>query len=58
MDPDTLEYAPRLARSWEVSPDGLHMRFSLRRDVTFSDGEPMTAEAPPGIGPWRNPPLG
>ena len=43
-DPHSLEYLPRLATRWEISPDGLTMRFFLRRDVTFSDGEPMTAD--------------
>ena len=43
-DPYSLEFLPRLATHWEVSPDGLHMRFFLRRGVTFSDGEPFTAD--------------
>ena len=43
-DPDTLEPAPRLATHWEISPDGLVMKFFLRRGVTFSDGAPMTAD--------------
>ena len=44
MDPDTMEYAPRLARSWDLSPDGLRFVFYLRRGVSFSDGHPMTAD--------------
>src|SRR5579884_4232087 len=43
-DPDTGEFAPRLARDWKISDDGLHMRFFLRRGITFSDGEPFTAD--------------
>jgi peptide/nickel transport system substrate-binding protein len=43
-DPNSLEYVPRLASHWEVSPDGLRMRFFLRRGVEFSDGEPLTAD--------------
>jgi peptide/nickel transport system substrate-binding protein len=43
-DPYTLEPAPRLATHWEISPDGLVMRFHLRRGATFSDGEPVTAD--------------
>jgi peptide/nickel transport system substrate-binding protein len=43
-DPYTLEFVPRLARSWSISDDGLTMTFSLRRDVTFSDGSPLTSE--------------
>ena len=38
----TLE--PGLATSWEVSEDGLVYTFHLRDGVTFSSGNPMTAE--------------
>jgi len=31
-------FVPWLAESYEVSPDGKAYRFSLRRDVTFSNG--------------------
>lgn len=34
---------PSLARSWEVSEDGLQYTFHLRRDVTFHDGRPFEA---------------
>jgi len=34
---------PRLAQSWEVSPDGLKITFHLRRDVHWTDGQPFTA---------------
>ncbi len=43
-DPYTLDFVPRLARGWEVSEDGLEMTFHLRRNATFSDGEPLTGE--------------
>jgi peptide/nickel transport system substrate-binding protein len=43
-DPYSLDFLPRLASKWDISPDGLVMRFYLRRDATFSDGEPLTAE--------------
>jgi peptide/nickel transport system substrate-binding protein len=43
-DPDTLEYRPQLARSWQVSPDGLTFTFQLRKGIRFSDGEPFTAD--------------
>jgi peptide/nickel transport system substrate-binding protein len=33
-----------LAESWEVSPDGLTITFSLRRGVKWHDGTPFTAE--------------
>ncbi|WP_299440460.1 ABC transporter substrate-binding protein [uncultured Rhodospira sp.] len=35
---------PALARSWEVSDDGLVYRFTLRRDVMFHDGTAFTAD--------------
>lgn len=38
------EYGPRLAESWEVSDDGTTWTFHLRDDVTWSDGEPFTAD--------------
>lgn len=39
------DYVPWLAKSHTVSDDGLTYTFILRDDVTFSDGEPLTAEA-------------
>ena len=72
-DPDTLEWAPLLARSWKIEdhseaytaylkqaqqagmskeqiaadpnrPPALVITFQLRRGITFSDGEPLTAQ--------------
>jgi len=43
-DPYTLEPVPLLARSWQVSDDGLSITFQLRRGVTFSDGEGFDAD--------------
>ncbi|MBK7643593.1 MAG: peptide ABC transporter substrate-binding protein [Planctomycetes bacterium] len=43
-DPDTLEPRPGVARSWEVSPDGLRYTFHLREDARWSNGDPLTAE--------------
>ena len=40
----TLEVEPNLAKSWEVSPDGLEWIFHLRGDVYWADGHPFTAE--------------
>jgi peptide/nickel transport system substrate-binding protein len=36
---------PWLATAWQVSDDGLHYTFTLRSDVTFSDGEKFDAAA-------------
>jgi len=36
-------FVPRLARSWEVSPDGLDVTFRLRDGVRWHDGVPVTA---------------
>ena len=44
-DPDTMEFKPWLATSWEVSEDGLTWTFHLRNDVKFHDGTPFNAEA-------------
>jgi len=35
--------SPRLATGWTVSGDGLTYTFTLRDDVTFHDGTPLTA---------------
>ncbi|MFN8521400.1 MAG: ABC transporter substrate-binding protein [Chloroflexota bacterium] len=39
-----LEPAPGLAESWEVSEDGLTWTWHIRPGVTWSDGQPFTAE--------------
>ena len=39
------QFAPGLAKSWEVSADGLTYTFRLRDDVTFHDGTPFNAAA-------------
>ncbi|MCF8105864.1 MAG: ABC transporter substrate-binding protein [Desulfohalobiaceae bacterium] len=38
------EYVPGLARSWEVSADGLVYTFDLREGVLFHNGEPFNAQ--------------
>lgn len=43
IDPYTLEYKPWVAKSWDVSDDGLTITYNMRKDVTFSDGHPMDA---------------
>lgn len=44
QDPETLEWKPNAAESWEVSKDGMTFTFKLREGMTFSDGSPVTAE--------------
>ncbi len=38
------ELAPAVAKSWEISPDGVVYTFKLREDANWSDGTPVTAE--------------
>jgi len=42
---DTVTLHPMLAEDWDVSADGLVYTFYLRKDATFHDGAPVTAEA-------------
>lgn len=42
---DAGAITPWLAEEWEVSADGLTWDFTLREDVTFTDGTPLDAEA-------------
>ncbi len=56
MDWDGRTIRPGLAESWTVSPDGKTYTFLLRRDVTFCDGKPMTADDVVfSINRWINP---
>jgi peptide/nickel transport system substrate-binding protein len=41
---ETLQTEPALAKSWTVSPDGLHYVLELRRGLRFSDGQPFDAD--------------
>ena len=41
---ETGEPYPSLASGWEISDDGLTYEFTIRDDLTFSDGSPLTAE--------------
>ena len=40
----TGELSPGLAESWQVSPDNLHITFTLRDGLKWSDGEPLTVD--------------
>lgn len=41
---DTYEWQPALAEKFEVNKDGTVFTFTLREGVTWSDGQPFTAE--------------
>ncbi len=44
LNPDgSVEIAPSLAESWEVSGDGKSYTFHLRENVRFSNGSPLTS---------------
>jgi oligopeptide transport system substrate-binding protein len=42
-DPKDCHPEPGLAKSWEISPDGLTYTFHLRENIKWSDGVPITA---------------
>lgn len=41
---ENLVPQPRLAESWSISSDGLVYRFTLRKNVLWSDGVPLVAQ--------------
>lgn len=41
---DDLSIQPAIAQSWDISPDGLHYVFHLRKDARWSDNQPVTAK--------------
>lgn len=45
LDPASGQIQPWLAKSWQISDDGLEYTFQLREDVVFHDGESLNAEA-------------
>lgn len=44
LNGQTLKVQPALAKSWEVSPDGMTWTFHLREDVRWNDGAPFGAD--------------
>jgi peptide/nickel transport system substrate-binding protein len=44
-NPQTGDFVPGLAASWEISPDGLTYTFRLREDVVFHDGNVFNAQS-------------
>lgn len=42
---DNGTFVPGLAKTWEISEDGVTYTFTLREDVIFHDGEPFNAQA-------------
>lgn len=44
VNPITDMVEPALAKSWEISEDGLVITFHLRQGLKWSDGEPFTAD--------------
>lgn len=43
-NPLTLEPLPGVAESWDISKDGLTYTFHLRKDATYWNGQPVTAQ--------------
>lgn len=41
---ENLQARPYMAKSWEISDDGLIYTFHLRENLKFHDGQPLTAE--------------
>ena len=44
IDQTTSEIVPALAESWEISEDGQTIVYTLREDLKWSDGEPLTVD--------------
>ncbi len=42
--PDCRSVVPGVAERWDVSPDGQTYTFHLRRDLKWSNGDPLTAD--------------
>ena len=44
LNPETNEWQPELAESYQISKDALTYTFQLRKNAKFSDGTPVTSE--------------
>ena len=44
QNPITAEFEPALAESWEISDDNLEIVYTLRPNLKWSDGQPLTAD--------------
>lgn len=44
IDDQTMEPTAGIAESWEISKDGKTITFAIRDDITWHDGDPLTAE--------------
>ena len=44
QNPITAEFEPALAESWEISDDDLEITYTLRPNLKWSDGQPLTAD--------------
>lgn len=51
-NPVTGQPSPKLAKSYEISPDGKTYTIHLRRGIKWSDGKPITADDV--VFTWRN----
>jgi peptide/nickel transport system substrate-binding protein len=47
-DPETADLVPNAAESWEYNEDGTELTLVLREGMTFSNGDPVNAEAVAG----------
>jgi len=43
LDENTLQFKPYLAKSYDISPDGLTYTFHLHDNAKWTDGQPLTA---------------
>ena len=54
VEPCTPDPTPLLATEWETAEDGMSTTFTLRDDVTFTDGTPFNADAVCANFEWMN----